>query len=57
MDDNVVREMVRKKDYFVIEVEIFFGGTASPAATLVADGNTIPSEIIVLVEVVKPREH
>ncbi|MEN9920744.1 MAG: hypothetical protein RL538_637 [Candidatus Parcubacteria bacterium] len=56
MHNNIVGEMWWEELNFVVEVEIFVGRTTPPTATLIANRDSVPREIVVLVEVREARE-
>ena len=51
VDDDVVGEMRRQQGDAIVEVEIARGRAASPAASLVADGDRSIGESVELIEV------
>ena len=50
MDDNVIRELRRKKGDFIVEIQISFTRTASPPMSLIPDGNLVPLELVEPIE-------
>jgi hypothetical protein len=55
VDNDVVGDMRRQKRKLVVEIEILFLGTASPAGSLVFDRNALVCKIVVRVDYDKPR--
>lgn len=57
MHNDVVLEMWRQEENFVIKIEIFERSTRPPAAALIANRDTIPLEIVMCIKMRQAREH
>ena len=54
--DDVISEMWRQEENFIVEIEVFERRATAPTATLVANGDAVPLEVVVLVEMGEARE-
>ena len=51
VDDDIVREVRRKKREFVVKIQISFARTAPPSRSLVPDSDSFPFEMVGLIEI------